>query len=126
MSKSVSDYLSMVDYLPEIHQRFSRVIVEHLDIRNLLKKYNKKDIFFYLDPPYVHSSRKSTARYNCEMSDEDHKEMLNLLLTHNSKFLISGYDNPLYNILSERGWSKYSFKSPSSESIETLWWNYPL
>jgi DNA adenine methylase len=116
----------MVDYLPEIHQRFSRVIVEHLDIRDLLKKYNKKDIFFYLDPPYVHSSRKSTARYNCEMSDEDHKEMLNLLLTHNSKFCISGYDNPLYNILSENGWFKYSFKSPSSESIETLWWNYPL
>lgn len=126
MSKAVSDYLSMIDYLPEVHQRFSRIIIEHLDIRELLKKYNKEDMFFYLDPPYVHSSRKSSARYNCEMTDEDHIEMLNILLSHKSKFLISGYDNDIYSILENKGWNKYSFKSPSSESIETLWWNYKV
>lgn len=126
MNKSVSDYLSMVDYLPEIHQRFSRIVIEHLDINALLKRYNKEDVFYYLDPPYVHSSRKSLARYNCEMTDEQHIEMLNIILNHKSKFLISGYKNDIYNILLENGWNEYSFKSPLSDSIETLWWNYDI
>lgn len=126
MSKSVSDYLSMVDYLPEIHQRISRVIIERLDICELLKKYNCEKIFFYLDPPYVWSSRKSKARYCCDMTDEQHKEMLNIILNHKAKFLISGYDNSIYNILTENGWRKYQFKSPLSDSVETIWYNYDI
>lgn len=126
MSKSVSDYLSMVDYLPEIHQRISRVIIERLDICELLKKYNCEKIFFYLDPPYVWSSRKSKARYCCDMTDDQHKEMLNIILNHKAKFLISGYDNSIYNILTENGWKKYQFKSPLSDSVETIWYNYDV
>ena len=128
MSKAVADYLSIIEYLPQIHQRFSRVIVENLDIMDLLNKYCSDNIFYYLDPPYVHSVRKSKSktRYNCEMSDEDHKNMIELVMSHKAKFLISGYDNELYDKLEDGGWHKHSFKSPHSDSIETLWWNYEL
>ena len=123
MSKAVSDYLSMVDYLPEIHDRISRVIIEKLDILELLDKYNKPSIFFYLDPPYVHSTRKSTARYNVEMTDDQHRSMIEAIINHSGKSVISGYDNPIYDPLLDNGFNKKNFKSPSSESIETVWFN---
>ena len=70
MSKSTSDFLSMIDKLPEIHNRLSSVIIEHRDIFDLLDKYNKENVFMYLDPPYVKETRLSNQLYECEMTDE--------------------------------------------------------
>lgn len=72
MSKSTSDFLSMIDKLPEIHNRLSSVIIEHRDIFDLLDKYNKENVFMYLDPPYVKETRLSNQLYECEMTDEQH------------------------------------------------------
>ena len=123
MSKAVSDYLSAVDRLQDIHERISRVIVENLDILSLLDKYSGEDTFFYLDPPYVHSTRKSMARYSCEMTDEQHIAMIEKIIKHRGKFVISGYDCEIYRTLEDKGFQKLSFKSPSSNMTETIWWN---
>ena len=123
ISKSVSDYLSTIDALPELHYRLSSVIIENMDILDLLNKYNNDKTFFYLDPPYVHSTRKSTARYEVEMSDAQHEQMIAVIIHHKGKFVISGYDNTIYNKLLEFGFQKKCFQSPHSDSVETLWWN---
>ena len=125
MSKSTSDYLSMIDNLPEVHNRLSSVIIEHKDIFDLLDKYDQENVFMYLDPPYVHSTRKSGTRYEKELSDEDHQRLCERLLTYKGKVLLSGYDNEIYKILDSK-FNKLSFESPNSNSnsIETLWRNY--
>lgn len=123
ISKSVSDYLSSIDALPELHYRLSSVIIENMDIMDLLQKYNTPSTFYYLDPPYVHSTRKSTARYEVEMSDAQHEQMIDVIVHHNAKFVISGYDNSIYNKLLDFGFQKKDFQSPHSDSIETIWWN---
>lgn len=41
MAKCISDFLSSIDRLPEIHNRLSRVIIENRDGIELLKLYNK-------------------------------------------------------------------------------------
>lgn len=125
MSKSTSDYLSMIAKLPEIHDRLSRVIVDNQDILTLLKKYNNENCFLYLDPPYIQSTRKSNEKYEQEMSDEDHTKLVSTLLEHKGKILLSGYNHPIYNVLSEQ-WTKIDFKSPNagSEATESLWKNY--
>lgn len=125
MSKSCSDYLSMIDKLPEIHNRLSSVIIEHKDIFELIDKYDKENVFMYLDPPYIKSTRLSNQTYEIEMSDEQHKKLCERLLTFKGKILLSGYDNLIYNILDNK-FNKLSFKSPNSQSnaIETLWKNY--
>jgi DNA adenine methylase len=125
MAKSCSDYLSMIDRLPEIHNRLSSVIIEHRDIMDLLKKYDAPNVFFYLDPPYVKSTRSSSTTYEVEMSDEEHKEMLNFLLTCKSKVLISGYNHPIYDCLNGV-YERVDFYSPNSNSdrLESLWKNY--
>ena len=125
MSKSTSDYLSMIDRLPEIHNRLSSVIIENKDIFDLLNKYDREDTFMYLDPPYVKSTRKSSTQYEVEMSDMEHEKLCKRLLECKCKILLSGYDSPIYDILSDK-FTKIQFMSPNSKSdaIETLWKNY--
>ena len=126
MSKATSDYLSMIDKLPEIHNRLSSVIIEHKDILELIDKYDDENVFMYLDPPYVWSTRTSNTGYEVEMNDEHHQKLINRLLTCKSKILLSGYDNELYDQLLPT-FRKISFASPNSHStnVETLWMNYP-
>jgi len=53
MSKSISDYLSTVDRLPEIHQRLSKVLVHNRDAVELIEKYDKPNWIYYLDPRII-------------------------------------------------------------------------
>jgi DNA adenine methylase len=128
MSKSVSDYLSAIDGLQEVHNRLSSVIIEHRNIFDLIEKYDDKNVFFYLDPPYVHDTRSSGTEYECEMSDEEHEKFVNMLLNGKGKFLISGYEHPIYDKLVDNGWNLYKYNSPNSNSdrIECLWYNYDI
>lgn len=125
MSKSCSDYLSMIDKLPEIHNRLSSVIIEHKDIMDLIDKYDRENVFMYLDPPYVKETRLSNQTYECEMSNEEHLKMCERLLSFKGKILLSGYDNDLYKILDNK-FTKIEFKSPNagSNATECLWKNY--
>ena len=45
----------------------------------------------------MHSTRKSKKDYLCEMTEEQHEEMLKLCVNSAAKILISGYESKLYN-----------------------------
>ncbi|MHB1696564.1 MAG: DNA adenine methylase [bacterium] len=47
--------------LDVIHDRLSDVYIDNLDFRDLIKNWDRPDTFFYLDPPYVLSSRRGGA-----------------------------------------------------------------
>lgn len=126
--RSVSDYLSLIPHLEQIHNRIRTAIVENRDALELISKYDAEDVFFYLDPPYVHSTRKSNQKYMIEMDDEDHERMVDLILKSQSKIMLSGYDNKIYDRLTDSGWNKLSLESPNtgSESTEYVWLNYDV
>ena len=125
MSKSVSDYLSMIDKLPQIHERLSRVIIENRNIFEILDKCDRPNVFMYLDPPYVHSTRLSSQTYEIEMDDEEHIRLVDRLNRCRCKVLLSGYDNEIYRGLSTK-FEKIDFASPNAKSsaVESLWKNY--
>jgi DNA adenine methylase len=130
MSKSVSDFLSAIDRLPELHDRLSRVIVTNTDGIELIRKYNTPNVFHYADPPYEQSQRTST-RYKVDMDRDGHIDFLNAVIESKSKILISGYDCELYNVLGENGFKKVSFDvktisgnfKPKTKT-EYLYYNY--
>lgn len=130
MSKSISDFLSCIDRMPELHERLSRVIVSNTDGIELIKKYNRSNVFFYLDPPYEQSTRTST-RYPVDMDREQQKSLLSAVIESNAKILISGYECELYEELVQNGFEKISFEvktiggdfKPKTKT-ETLWKNY--
>jgi DNA adenine methylase len=131
MSKSVSDFLSTIDRLPEIHQRLSKVIVQNDDALKLIKKYDQPNWLHYLDPPYHHSTRTG-ARYKVDMGNDLQEEFLKTVIScQHAKIIISGYDCDEYGVLEENGWKRVDFnvktQSGTRESktkTESLWMNY--
>lgn len=101
--------------------------IENLPAVEIIKRYNTKDVFIYADPPYLHGTRKGYL-YKHEMTDEQHIELLETLLVHPGKVLLSGYDNELYNKILQ-GWNK-AYKDTTAEAgikrTETLWFNYDV
>jgi len=70
------------------------------------------------------------------MSEEDHIDLLNSLLYYkdNSKFMLSGYDNDIYNNFLT-GWNKHCFEvglhaakavkgKNNQRRTECIWMNY--
>lgn len=95
MSKSVSDYLSAVDRLDELHNRLQHLIIYNRDALELMDKYSEPDCFLYCDPPYEWSTRGAT-RYKVDNDAEWHENFVNKCIESKAKILISGYDNEIY------------------------------
>jgi DNA adenine methylase len=110
MSCQCSKWLSIIDQLPQIHARIMRVQIENQDFRNLISAYDNENTCFYLDPPYIPATRKAGG-YKYEMTIEDHKELVGILLNIKGMAILSGYYYPVYDSLSEAGWRRYDFKT---------------
>lgn len=123
-----------VDMLPEIVYRLRRVQIDNDEWETILDRYDSADTFFYLDPPYVQSTRKSGG-YKHEMDDADHERLVERIKCLDGKVLLSGYINPIYEKL---GWERtdyettcYSAHNKSSNGkkykrIESVWYNYDM
>ena len=117
--------------LPEIMklatERLKGVQIENLPALELIKRYDTEDVFIYADPPYLHGTRKNYL-YKHEMKDADHEKLLNVLVKHQGKILLSGYANDMYNDVIP-GWNKVQ-KNTRAEGgrarTETLWMNYEV
>ena len=118
-----------VERLPEIADRLRKVQLENNDWETVVKRYDSERTFFYMDPPYVHSTRKSGG-YTHEMTDDDHERLIARICTLKGKVLISGYPNPIYDKLD---WQRTDLDAScfsahgsgaETERIECLWRNY--
>lgn len=150
MSSMCSKWLSIIELLPQIHQRVMRVQIEHLDWYDLLEKYNWEysKSFYYMDPPYLPETRRSGG-YKHELETNDHKKLIQYLLDNQTKkrFMLSGYDNNIYKQLENNGWQKIcwnvacnavgrtrgigilgenSIKKFNQQRQECIWINYDL
>jgi DNA adenine methylase len=136
MSKSVSDMLSTIDGLYNMHQRLSKVIVLKQDALKVIENNNFKNTFIYCDPPYSWDTRTST-RYKNDFTPQQQEELLNLIIQSKSNILLSGYDNPLYEriLVKENAWNKYDFvvntidgtrNHTPKKKTESLWCNYDI
>lgn len=130
MSKCISDMLSNIDYLPQLHQRLSKIIVLNQDGIELIKKYSRPGVMIYCDPPYLPATRTS-SRYPVDMDTPTHQRFLEACINSQANILISGYDHPIYDVLLENRFTKTKFEVKTTTNngkpktkIETLWKNY--
>lgn len=95
-AENVNAWLESIDGLPALVERikpwqiFSRPAVE------IIQLFDSADAVIYCDPPYVHSTRKATAVYGKEMSDDQHRQLATVLNSSRAKVALSGYPSPLY------------------------------
>lgn len=144
-SQCVSKWLNGLQGLPHVHGRLQTVQIDNRDFRKVITAYDRPDTFFYFDPPYAPETRKS-GEYRCEMTVEDHHELVDRLLALEGKAMLSGYDTELYRRLEKRGWRKREFPVTCSaagrvrgsglqgkgkvkekqQRVEVIWVNYEL
>lgn len=141
MASQPSRWLSALEKLPEVHARLMRVQVENDRWERILERYDTPETFFYLDPPYVPSTRKS-GKYEHELSEADHYLLVDTCLKLKGKVLLSGYPNKIYQKLERSGWDNLRWKTicqttgktrgtkniPSARlaRVESVWMNYKL
>lgn len=78
-------------FLPVI-RRLHNVIIENLDFREILEKYDGSNVLFYLDPPYHGSEHHYEGGF--DFTKKDHEDLVDLLKKAKGKWLLSYDDNP--------------------------------
>ncbi len=128
----VEKWLGAIDRLPSIASRLLDVLMECLDFRDLIPRYDTPATLFYLDPPYVHGTRVEPSAYDHEMKDKDHQELIDILLKLQGMGVLSGYKHEIYEPLEKAGWTRQDIKvncyanlasgsGTRKERIESLW-----
>ena len=79
-----TEKFSQSNYLKKLH----KLSVENLDCRELIKKYDSKDTFFYIDPPYYNMESYYTSH---DFGHDDHVELIELLKTTKGRWALSYY-----------------------------------
>ena len=128
MSGAVSRWLGSVDGLAEITERLLRVQIENAPALEVIRRYDTSETVFYLDPPYVHSSRSDTTAYEHEMSDEEHVDLADVLSSIRGRAVVSGYRTELYDRLFA-DWTRIDAPVRTAHSVrkprqESLWVNF--
>ena len=103
------------------------VQIENQDALRLIERHQRENVFIYCDPPYVLSTRHGRI-YRCEMKDQDHIQLLTMLLEHPGPVMISGYANEIYKDLLKEWYieEKSSNCEGGQKRIETIWMNYKV
>lgn len=125
------NYLSSLE---QYRDRLKNVTILNLSYKHTLNEYTNS--FFYMDPPYLPSTRVTKKAYKFDWDSKDHIEFLNLVKDKKNKVLISGYDSDIYNTaLSEwYGWHKVEKEVANNSGqnkvknkrVEILWRNYEI
>lgn len=79
-------------YLSEVAERLQDTHIECLDFRTCIESYDGSKTFFYLDPPY-RKTRGGYSNYDL-LSDDDWKDLKNILSKIKGNFLLSTNDDP--------------------------------
>lgn len=114
-------------------ERFDKVVVESMDAFDLMLEMDDPDTLFYVDPPYLPSTRSAGNRrrgqgfhvYAHELEEDDHVRLLQLLLALKGMVVLSGYPSTLYDVALD-GWRKAerdAHADGGSPRTEVLWIN---
>ncbi|MBS0263213.1 MAG: DNA adenine methylase [Planctomycetes bacterium] len=133
MNELPSAWLSAIAGLPEVHRRLQRVVILNQSALKVIERQDDARTLFYLDPPYVHDTRTVTNAYDHEMHDSEHRQLLTLIAGIKGRFLLSGYNCPLYHeFASLHKWQRVDIEIDNKagsgkekrKMIECVWMNY--
>lgn len=119
------EWYRLPEWIIEVAERLRKVQIENRPALEVIKRFNHKGVFMYLDPPYLWETRNG-KQYKHEMSDDEHEDMLKSLLQSEAEIMISGYDSEMYNDYL-KGWKRVEIKSCAEQGkprTEVIWMNY--
>ncbi len=128
LSSITRNFQNKKNLIPKIAERLENVVLECLSWESMLKKYNKKDVFIFADPPYW-GNRKKLYGKDEMMNTESHLSLAKGLLNFSGKVMLCGRKEKKhpYDLILPK-WNKVMKKTKRNighrETIECLWSNY--
>lgn len=125
--KRLIDEWNEVDHLWAAANRLKQVHIECDEALKVIRRYDDEKTLFYVDPPYVGTSRNRIF-YNHAMTDDQHRELAALLHQVDGMVVLSGYPSELYDELYQ-GWTTLEKANQTNgniyggkgSAIEKLW-----
>jgi DNA adenine methylase len=128
----VNGWWTAVDGLEAVHRRLQDVRVLCRPALGLIPSEDTPATLFYLDPPYLHETRTAKQVYGAfEMTEADHRELLDVLRGCRGKVILSGYPSRPYDEALP-DWTRHTFDLPNNAAggrtkgreTEVLWCNF--
>lgn len=118
------DWSRYPDALASAAQRMRGVVIEQRPALDIIRRFDRPDTLFYVDPPYVQGLRNlEQGIYRHEMTDDEHLELAACLREIKGMAVVSGYRCALYDELYV-GWRRVdcrAYADKASPRTESLW-----
>jgi DNA adenine methylase len=113
MNEQASAWRSTVNGLPAVHARLLRAAILNRSALEVIRTEDGPGTLFYCDPPYLHETRTARKVYGpLEMSEADHRHLLDALRQCKGKVMLSGYPSALYDA-ELAGWNRHILEVPN-------------
>ncbi len=120
------DWQHLPEGIDALAERMAGVVIENRDAIEVMEAHDTPDTLHYVDPPYVHETRSFKKHsYRHEMSDDDHRNLSEVLHRLQGMVVLSGYRCPLYDEL-YADWTrvdKAAHADGARDRVESLWLN---
>lgn len=119
------DWESWPKHINTFTQRLRGVVIENRYAIDVMCQHDSSQTLHYVDPPYVHSTRKAVGSYRYEMSDDEHILMASVIKRLSGFVVLSGYKSDLYCQLYSH-WQRIDrqcYADGAQKRIECLWLN---
>lgn len=93
-------YVNACEHIRAFAQRMQGVMIEHLDFREIIHKYDSEEALFYVDPPYIGREKFYAGGFTLE----SHYELAEMLNGIKGKAIVSYYPDHLISDL-YKGWN---------------------
>lgn len=124
---SLLNWQKLPAWVLQAAERLKQAQIECMPATDLIRRFDYENVFMYIDPPYVLSTRTG-KQYKHEMTDKDHMKLLDTLLNSKAKIMLSGYAHSLYDEKLKE-WKKVELKNQSTSgrvTTEIIWMNYRI
>jgi DNA adenine methylase len=114
-----------LDWLYAAAGRLKDAMIEHCEAIDVIRRFDAPKTLFYVDPPYIGTSRGRLDHYRHEFrGDEEHVRLAECLQTVEGMVIVSGYPSELYQVL-YKGWTVLETTTPTNgngkSATECLW-----
>src|SRR5262245_59205636 len=112
--EAVNSWWGAIEGLSAIHRRLQDVFVYCRPALEVIRSQDGPGTLFYLDPPYYHATRTARKAYGpFEMTEADHRQLLDAILRVKGKVMLSGYASSLYDT-ALAGWKRHTKELPNN------------
>ena len=131
-SPASSEWIGYPEQIQYYVERLRGVIIEHRPALKVIMQHDSPETLFYVDPPYLLSTRSSirsnseaagSRAYAHNLNDEEHIELSQVLREVVGMVIISGYPSTLYEKL-YHDWQRIERKCLADRGVErteVLW-----